>query len=275
MDPKFNIQLSGTDTSGNSLFVQLSYAAVSFIAIGEGNKINALVSYDFPPGINELTLVSFLKDIFAKDTLLQNDFKKVDVVVAFAMSLLIPYHYHNNTANKAMFELVYGDRQDNVLKNDLKFNHDLCNIYEVPRLVNSILSMKFPLATITHQYSVLPDIIKAGGNHLYTIFGDHDITAMLLKEGKLQIVQNFKYKTPEDVAYYLLGICQSFTITVNDVVLHVNGILEKESNLFKEIDGYFPQIEFAGLPETFDYSTAIKEYPAHFFSHLFATVSCV
>lgn len=275
MDPKFNIQVAGAGTSNNSLFVQLSFSAVSFITISEGNKITSLVSYDFPQGINELTLVSSLKEIFATDPLLQNPFKKVDVVVAFAMSLLVPYQFHNNTANKAMFELVYGDRQDNILKNDLKFQHDLCNIYEVPRLVNSIVSTKFPSAIFTHQYSLLPDIIKGGGNHLYTIFGDYDVTAMLLKDGKIQIIQNFKYKEPEDVTYYLLGFCENFDVNVNETILHLNGTIEKDSAIFKEIDAYFLQIDFSILPQAFYYTEEIKQYPSHFFSHLFATALCV
>lgn len=275
MDPKFNIQVAGANTNNNSLFVQLSFSAASFITIGDGNKITSVVSYDFPSGINELTLVSFLKEIFATNTFLQNDFKKVDVIIAFAMSLLVPYEFHNNTANKAMFELVYGDRQDNVLKNDLRFQHDLCNIYEVPRLVNSIVSTKFPSATFTHQYSLLPDVIEANGNHLYAIFGEHDVTAMLLKDGKLQLIQNFKYKAPEDVTYYLLGFCENFDVNIHETILHLNGNIEIDSPIYKEIDAYFLQIDFSVLPEAFSYSQEIKQYPLHFFSHLFATALCV
>jgi hypothetical protein len=275
VDPKFNIQLAGANADNNSLFMQLSYSAVSFVTIGEGNKITSVVSYDFPAGINELTLVSFLKDIFTTHTLLQKEFKKVDVVFAFTMSLLVPYDFHNNTANRAMFELVYGDSQDNILKNDLRFQHNLCNIYEVPRLVNSIVTTKFPTATFTHQYSILPDIIKAGGNHLYAIFGEYDVTAMLLKEGKIQIIQNFKYTAPEDVTYYLLGFCENFDLNINETILHLNGRITKDSDLFKEIDSYFLQIEYATLPSSFYYADEIKHYPAHLFSHLFAIASCV
>lgn len=255
--------------------MQLSFAAISFVTIDEANKISSLVSYDFPAGINELTLVSSLKEIFTTDPLLQNEFKKVDVVFAFASALLIPYEFHNNPANKAMFELVYGDSQDNILKSDLKFQHNFCNIYEVPRLVNSIVSTKFPTASFTHQYSILPDLIKTGGNHLYAIFGEYDVTAMLLKDGKIQIIQNFKYRAPEDVTYYLLGFCENFDLNINDTTLHLNGRITKGSDLFKEIDAYFLQIEYATLPAAYQYADEIKQYPAHLFSHLFATASCV
>lgn len=275
MEPKFNIQLEGANTDNNALFVQLSFTAVSFVTIDEGNKITSLISYDFPAGINELTLVSFLKDIFTTDTLLEKTFRKIDIVFAFASALLVPYAFHNNTANKAMFELVYGDTQDNLLKSDLRFQHDLCNLYEVPRLVNSIVSTKFPTATFTHQYSILPDVIRAGGNHLYAIFGEYDVTAMLLKDGKIQIIQNFKYRAPEDVTYYLLGFCENFDLTINETILHLNGRIAKGSDLFKEIDTYFLQIEYATLPSAFQYADEIKHYPAHLFSHLFATASCV
>jgi len=275
VDPKFNIQLAGANADNNSLFMQLSFSAVTFITITEGSRIASLVSYDFPAGISELTLVSSLKEIFTANTLLQKQFRKVDIVFAFATSLLVPYDFHNNPSNKAMFELVYGDSQDNILKNDLRFQHNFCNIYEVPRLVNSIVTTKFPTATFTHQYSILPDIIKAGGNHLYAIFGEYDVTAMLLKEGKIQIIQNFKYQVPEDVTYYLLGFCENFDLAISETILHLNGGIAKDSDLFKEIDSYFLQIEYATLPSAFYYADEIKQYPAHLFSHLFATASCV
>jgi hypothetical protein len=275
VDPKFNIQIPGASTDNSSLFVQLNFSAISFLTIDAGNKITSLVSYDFPSGINELTLVSFLKEIFNTDTLLQKAFKKIDVVFAFSTALLIPYEFHNNAANKAMFELVYGDTHDNVLKSDLRFQHDFCNIYEVPRLVNSIVTTKFPTATFTHQYSLLPDIIKQSGSHLYAIFGEHDVTAMLLKEGKIQIIQNFKFTAPEDVTYYLLGICENFGLNINETVLHLNGNIATDSDLYKEIDAYFLQVEYAILTQAFNYADELKQYPAHLFSHLFATASCV
>jgi hypothetical protein len=275
VDPKFNIQLQGAATDNSSLFVQLNFSAISFITIEGNSKITALVSYDFPSGINELTLVSFLKEIFNSDTLLQKSFKKTDVVFAFSNALLIPYEFHNNAANKAMFELVYGDTHDNILKSDLRFQHNFCNIYEVPRLVNSIVTTKFPTANFTHQYSLLPDIIKQSGNHLYAIFGEQDVTAMLLKEGKIQIIQNFKFTAPEDVTYYLLGICENFGLNINETILHLSGRITTDSNLFKEIDAYFLQIEYTTLPKAFSYTEELKQYPAHLFSHLFATASCV
>ena len=98
---------------------------------------------------------------------------------------------------------------------------------------------------------------------------------MLLKEGKLQAIQTYPYKSPEDVAYYLLHLCESFEVVVNDTTVHLNGMISEDSNLYNEISKYFLNIQFESLPAGITYPEAMNEYPAHYFSHLFAIAPCV
>ena len=98
---------------------------------------------------------------------------------------------------------------------------------------------------------------------------------MLLKDGKLQVVQTYLYKSPEDVAYYLLHICESFDADVNNITVVLNGMIGQDSRLYNEICKYFLDIRFGSLPEGIAYPEAVNEYPAHYFSHLFAIAQCV
>ena len=174
-----------------------------------------------------------------------------------------------------MLQLVYGDIAERSIKSDLMYKYNLYNIYGVPAGVFSLINAKFPTAIHTHEYSVLPDIIKPGGNHLYCIFGNSYINVMLIKDHKLQVIQHFYYQSAEDAVYYLLNICQVYDATTADVMVHLSGMIEKESILYREVYKYFLNIEFEKLPENFNYSDEIKKLPQHLFSHLFAIVSCV
>ena len=90
-----------------------------------------------------------------------------------------------------------------------------------------------------------------------------------------QVIQKFEYKTPEDVAYNLLNVCNSFESAVDETTLHISGLLDKVSTLYAEIYKFFRNIQFGKLPEGYTYNDEIKKYPSHFFSHLFALSSCV
>ena len=98
---------------------------------------------------------------------------------------------------------------------------------------------------------------------------------MLLKNGRLQAIQTYQYKSPEDVAYYLLHLCESFDVVLNDSTVHLNGMITKNSTLYNEISKYFLNIQFEPLPAGITYPEAMSEYPAHYFSHLFAISPCV
>ena len=74
---------------------------------------------------------------------------------------------------------------------------------------------------------------------------------------------------------HYLNICQSFETDATQAVLTISGMVDADSNLFTELHKYFLQINFANLPDNFNYTHEIKNYPAHYFSHLFATALCV
>jgi hypothetical protein len=98
---------------------------------------------------------------------------------------------------------------------------------------------------------------------------------VLRKNGQLQVIQNFEFNTPEDAIYHLLNICQSFETDATQTILTVSGMVDADSNLYNELHKYFLQINFADLPDNFKYTEEIKNYPVHYFSHLFATAICV
>ena len=177
---------------------------------------------------------------------------------------------------KDMLDLVYGEAQHKTIRHDLMPAHNLYNVYRVPESIYLLMLNKFPSASQMHLYSVLPDVLKgAGGNHLYCIFNTDTMTVLVLKEGQLQLIQTFVYKTPEDAAYHLLNACQSFGIATDSTTLQVNGTIDKTSSLYKALYNYFINIGFGMLPEKFMYADEIKTQPPHFFSHLFSIASCV
>ncbi len=270
-------KIGSVESVGNDarLLIEISQQAISYVVIDNGNECVALYSHQFSQGSGMEWAGNFLKQLVADENILQEDFKNTTIVYAHPQSVLVPSDMLQDAQKKEMLELVHGDMSDAFIRTDFLFRQYTHNIYPVPKQVDSITSYLFSLPVSTHLYSLLPDMYQSAGNHLHCIFNPGSFIAMLVKEGKLQAIQTFSFKTPEDVVYYLLHFCDAFETDINETVLHLNGMIDKSSNLFAELYKYFLNVEFAVLPSQFTYPADIDKYPAHYFSYLFAAASCV
>lgn len=275
MNSSFNIITPGADTTLSTLLIEISTQGISYIAVNGQNTCIALSVYHFDAGITNDQVADNLKTIVSNQPVLQQPFKKVNIVYVFAEAVLVPHEFSNVQANEAMVELVYGDIADSITRYDFINKHHLHNIYRVPKQIDSVITHLFTQANHYHLYSLLPDIIKATGNNLYCIFSPKNITIQLIKEGKLQVIQSFVYKVPEDAVYHLLNVCESFDVPVTNTEIELSGMIDTHSNLYNELYKYFLHLSFVALPETFTYNDEIKKYPSHYFSHLFQLVACV
>jgi len=276
LNSSFDIRSSDSNnTEDSSLLIEISSQGISFMVINADNHCTSLSVYHFEAGTTYDKVASYLKDIAAGQPLLQQPFKKVSFVYAFAVSVLIPHQFMDATINKSMLELMYGDTTEGIVRSDFINRHNLHNVYSVPKQVDWVIANLFFQAKNYHLYSLLAEKSKPDGNHLYCIFSTTQITVQLLKEGVLQVMQSFEYKESIDAVYHLLNICERFEVNVNETVVYLNGMIDANSVLYHQLYKYFPHLIFGSLPVTFTYSEEIKKLPAHYFSHLFELATCV
>ena len=134
---------------------------------------------------------------------------------------------------------------------------------------------KFPSATISHQYSLLPDSTGLSGTKLFIVFYQNKFSVLCCKQNQLQVIQQFEYANAYDVAYYLLAIAEQYTLDVNEVELQLCGMINENSALYNELDKYFKHLSFQPLPDVFDYVDDIQALPSHYFAHTFLFAACV
>jgi hypothetical protein len=153
--------------------------------------------------------------------------------------------------------------------------NDFITVYRIDESLYNLIPGLFPEATLVHLYSRLPLIFKENeGAHIHTIFSPNSFIALVSVNGKMSVIQQFEYKTPEDVVYYLLSLCKNFGATISDATIHINGLLNTDSALYKEIYKYIRNIVFDTLPASIQYSDEIKEHPLQYFSHLYSLATC-
>lgn len=276
MNSAFNLITSGADTTQCTLLVEISCHSLSYMALNRNNECVALVIFHYTTDNYYDKVTNYLKEIVSKQPFLQLPFKNTTIVYAFEKALILPHKFMKVTTNKDMLELVYGDSSDSIIKTDFLDKHNLHTIYLVNKELDLMVSQLFGNAKKVHLYSLLPNIKEADNvNLLHCIVGIKQITVQLFKLGNLQMVQNFSYTVPEDVTFNLLNICERFEMDLADTLLYLNGMIEENSNLHVELHNYFLLSKFGSLPQTFIYNDQIKQYPDHYFNHLFQLATCV
>ena len=247
----------------------------SYTIADADNCFSAAVIYSFSPGMDATALAKQFAEIFQHENYLQQSFKKTTLVWSFPESILVPHELMKADAGTEMLNLVYGNAAGGAVRSDFIYQHNLHNIYRIPEAVANGLPSSFQYAGQTHQYSLLAQLPEKTGAHLLAVFYSHHVTLVLSKEGKLQVIRNFVYRDAEEAAFHLLNVCENFSVSPEEVAVHLNGMIDKDSNLYASLYKYFLNMEFETLPGPATCTGEIKNYPTHFFSHLFAQALCV
>lgn len=275
MNSSFKIGAVESVSAEARLLIEISLYGISWVIIDNGNECVLLHKHHFAPGMTIDKAADELKKLASQEQLLHENFKGTTVIYTHPHAVLVPSDLLQEEHKKPVLELVWGDMNDTFIRTDFLFRQYTHNIYPVPRQVDAVVSYLFSSPVTTHLYSLLPDMYQSAGDHLHCIFASTSFTAMLVNNGKLQAIQTFSFKTPEDVVYYLLQLCEAFETNMESLVLHLNGMIDKASNLYAELYKYFMQVEFATLPGEFTYPYGILDYPSHYFSYLLTAATCV
>jgi hypothetical protein len=275
VNPSFNIQAAEINFETAQLFTEAGPMGISLAVLDTDNCFKAVVTYSFTAGLNDAELAENLKSIFISENLLKKQYNKTHIFWAFTESILVPAELMNAGRNLNMLNLVFGDARQGIIRSDFLYKHNLHNVYRIPEPVIDIFSAALPVATQTHLFSAIVNRNMPEGNHLFTVFYNNSLTIMLCRENKLQIVQNFIYTVADDCVFHLLNVCKGLDVQPDTVTLHINGMIDENSGLYAAIYKYFLNVEFDKIPEGYIYDDAIKDYPPHFFSHLFDLASCV
>ena len=275
MKLSFHIQLPNIKTAVADLFIEISPQGLSYAILHNG-FCKAFVVYHFESNVSNEQTVNNIHQVLKDQPVLQEQFNKVYIIYGYALFLLVPQQFINEAPGTDMLELLHGAPNETVSKTDVLPERSLHNLYSVPASVDQAVNRYFGAASFTHLFSLLPGLAKGEkSNSIYCVFSSGHLKIMLVKQGRLQVMQSYTYKTPEDVAYYLLNLCKSFEIAQSDIAVRLSGMIDENSPLYTELYKYFLQLEFDQLPAQYQYPPEINQYPQHYFSHLFAIASCV
>jgi Protein of unknown function (DUF3822) len=264
----FHIKNSNSNNGQQVLSVRLGEKHCSFaITDKSGNELYQLF-YCTTDEWNEKELADFLTSY----PVLNNSFYQVQVAYDFPQSVLLSSkQYRQEDAELLLSTSGFKSGIVNIVTEPL-IEWQFENIYAVPKEIQEWVNKIFPASKSRHQYSLeIKNInpVSINGSVLVD-FRKEDFTVVMVKGSQFLLAQTFDYSTPADVLYYLLKICQQFSLSQQELQLQLSGLIDKQSALYSELYQYFINVEFREASWNDS-----NEYPAHFFTSLNDLAKCV
>ena len=268
MKPVFEIIPDGINPTDCELLCEVSNEGFSYLInqSGKNNCIGAGVYHFSNPAHNHHT--TELQKIFETQSLFEKEFKTVSIIYSFPESVMVPFSLYNSHKNSEVLNMMHGDfTGSDLILTDMLLDRQVYNCYRLPSEIVREISNRFPSSRGLHQYTALLQNIHADAHGISIIFYPQKIVLTVAKEGKVLLINNFPYKSPEDVSYVLLNVCSQ--LNLENMSVEVNGLIEKDSALYKELYKYFDAVNFAATPPGYYFSETMMQYPPYYFSHLF------
>lgn len=217
-----------------------------------------------------------LQKIIEDNDELKQSFRQTIISYYMPENMLIPSKLYRYEETQAMLQSMY-ETGRNVAVTESIDEWQLYNAYHVPAALHELLGRQFAAGNFWHSFSItLKNGIKQHENgDLLIDFRTDSFSVVAVKGNSLLLAQIFSYVRSEDVLFWLLKICHELSLSQNEVVVVLSGLIDKQSAVFKELYQYFLNIEFETLEVDIQLSGDFEEYPVHFFSSLYKLASCV
>jgi hypothetical protein len=215
-----------------------------------------------------------LPDIFSGHPELNRSFYEVKISYGYSGNVLVPSEMYNTDATKTMLKVMHGTDGHNPVISEAVNEWQLYNVFAIPADVQQWISRKFPAGNYRHHFTLGLKTMPAGpADRLLINVHTDEFSFIAIKDNKLLIAQSHLYSSPEDICYFLLKTCHQYSLSQEQVQLSVSGLIDKESQLYREMYQFFVHVEFRS-PAWNIPTTGENEYQPHFFTTLNDLARC-
>lgn len=257
-----------------SFSCEVSHEGVSFAIKNESDqKYIGVGVYHFDKSRPKAGFPIALQILFNSKAQFQKAYKKTTIVYSLQESALIPFQlFKSNTCPRAV-DLIFGDNElPSEYLTDIVTESGYYNCFRIRKETLEVINAQFPNARQWHQYSGLLGSYSSKDTKMFVIFYSYKMVVSVFSEGKCLLINTYSFQNAQDVAYYLLVVKKM--LDLNNIPLEVAGFIEQKSSLYQELYKYFVDISFQPFPSQCDFSDEIRQFPEHYFSHLFRMDAC-
>ena len=208
-----------------------------------------------------------------------HSFKSVNCCVAHNKFSLIPSSLFDEEKKKILLEFNHEVKEEEEIFSNTLHNLNAENLFAVSKKLVEKIRIQFPNAAFIHSSTSFIDGLLSqnknnSGKKVFANFYSNFLEVVILEGRKLIFSNAFNYKSPEDIAYYILFVYEQLHLNPETIELVLSGGIEKTDKEHSLLYTYIRNIRFASLPDNFKYSYKFEEIPSHKFFSLFNQYLC-
>ncbi len=263
------------------LSIQISLDGFSFCIVDEErSKLIALETYAIQEIDDHEILAKDLAELMDGLDIIKRRFNRVNVLFEGAKAALIPFPIfdENNLDSYLIFnhKLIHGEE---ILFDKLN-TLQAYNVFAIPTCIKDLIKEKFINYKIHHFSSTLIEglLIKNKNqdlhNQVFVNVRSKYLDVLIIEGPKLVFFNSFRYKTVEDLAYFLIYVLEQQSLNPENIDLIMLGEINKGSKYYEILFKYIRNIEFIERNDFFTYSYALDEVPSNYYYNLLNASSC-
>ena len=222
---------------------------------------------------NKDTVAADLKAILHSENLNADNVADANIFYNYADTTLIPNAFFKVEQVNNIATLMFGNKSNATIANENIASMNIENIYAVPNVIKDMVAEIYPAAKNAHSVSKI--VQSTNGTKLFATIYDAEIRVVLYKENEFMLAAYFDYTTPEDVCYHLLNVCERYEVKSTGVEIILNGLIDLNSNLYRELYKFFLNITMEQMPDKVMLADNFNGINEHYFSPLVKLAKCV
>ena len=203
-----------------------------------------------------------------------SNFKSVTCAVAHNKFTLVPSALFDEEKKESLLGFNHSLESDEKIHSDSLQNLEAKNLFTISKSFESEIRKQFVNVHFIHNATAFIEglLIQNKNNKGKKVFANFHSSyfEIAILDGRELLFSNaFKYKTSEDIAYYILFVYEQLHLNPEEIELVLSGEIEKTAKEHALIYNYIRHVKFASLPDGFKYSYKFDEIQAHKFFSLF------
>ena len=266
-----------------TLCIEIDERRIRFCIVKDENmECIWLEDYGFGTALSQDEVFERLKKIFTGHLLWSSsNWKNIRLAVnSHAFSLIPKLIFDKNMAQEYL-EFALGSEladEERVLYHELPIVH-ANNVFSIPVLWYDWIVNHFHFANISFYHLTSPLIIGSLVSHaehqehkIASAFFEKDHFTFIVSEGSQLIFCNrFRFSQVQELVYIMLFTLNQLNFMPDEMKVLVYGEISPMSDLYKELEKFFPNLKIGSGPTTLKYSPQCSEIPGHRYFGLFNT----
>ncbi|MBR4390729.1 MAG: DUF3822 family protein [Bacteroidales bacterium] len=244
----------------------------------EENKIIDMKLYQTSEATDESVTMEAMEKALFKKELLGKPFLSVRFIVSNRYNTIVPAELFEASKQEAYL------RFNHALPQGYKVFHEpldilnAVNVFALPEsqyehLCNTWTGIKFTHQTTAFLNGIMREEAYESNTNAYVNVNSRSFDLAIVKDGKLDFFNNFKFNTKEDFVYFLMLTLKQ-QLEGRDVPVHFSGLISNNSEIIRLCERYIKRIRFVRPDGSVNVDLSLSSIPFQYYYIPYKNLSC-